>query len=385
MSESTSARASQTKVTVRAVRSKRDLRRFIGFPYHLYRDSPFYVPPPRFDVWNTFRPEKNAAFHFCKTRFWIALSGDRVVGRIAGIINERYIERWGNRYARFGWIEFVDDAAVSNALLSACEEWARGEGMTGLHGPLGFTDLDEEGMLIDGFDEMGTMPMIYNYDYYPRHIERYGFSKDVDSLEYEIIVPEVLPEKIRRISELVKARTNLTVVRLYHRRDALRYAKEIFQVLNASYAQLYGVTELDDRQIAVYIKQYFGFIHKDLIKIVVNENEEVVAFTIGFPSLSAAMRKAWGRLLPFGAFYLFRALLNPTMIELYLVAVRPDYQGRGVNSLLVSEMFLSCRRLGIGLAQASAQLEDNRLVRAFWRYFDFRQHKRRRIYLKAIE
>lgn len=371
-------------IDIRIVETSRDLNRFIRFPCDLYRNDPYYVPNLDRDERNTLDPKRNPAFAFCRAAYWLATDGDRVVGRIAGIVNDRYRERWGVSRARFGWVDFVDDPRVADALFATCEAWGRSEGATAMHGPLGFTDLDPEGMLISGFDELGTLPTIYNRAYYPTQLERLGYHKDADWLEYSVRVPEVLPERIRRVADLVASRARVRVVDLKRRRDALAYAPGIFEVLNRAYASLYAVTELDSRQIEVYIKQYFGFIHPDFVPIVVDEHDVVVAFAIAMPGLSDALRKAWGRIVPTGWFHLLRALRDPDTIDLYLVGVRPDYQGRGINALLISSMHEACLRHGVVRAEASPQLEQNRMVRAFWKYFDFRQHKRRRVFFKEL-
>ena len=372
------------RIDIRIAETRKQLKSFIRFPLDLYRGSAQYVPNLNADEYRTLSPVKNPAFDFCRAKYWTAHSNGKIVGRIAGIINDRYEERWSKPYARFGWVDFIDDDEVSAALFGACEDWARGEGKTSLHGPLGFTDLDPEGLLIDGFDELGMLPTIYNHSYYPDHITRLGFRKDVDWLEYSVRIPDELPEKIHRVAEMVQRRANLKPVFFKRRRHALKYAREIFEVLNKSYAPLYAVTELSDQQIDAYIKQYFGFIHKDLVPIIVDESDHVIAFAIAMPQLSFALQKAWGRLFPTGGLHLLHALRTPRAAELYLLAVRPDYQGRGVNALVMSTMHQACRKLGIKTAEASPQLETNRTIQAFWRYFDFRQHKRRRVYIKDL-
>ncbi len=372
-------------ITIKEVDSKSDFRKFIKFPLSHFKNNPHYVPNLIFDEKRALDPKKNPAFSFCEAKYWLAFRGGRVVGRIAGIINDRFIQACGKHYARFGWIDFEDDPDISALLIEAVARWAYERGMTALHGPLGFTDIDEEGMLVEGFDELGTLPMLYNEPYYPRHMERLGFKKDVDWVEFKIEVPAQLPRQISRIENLVLKRTGLRVVQLRRRKDVLPYAPGIFDVLNKAYRHLYGVTELDAAQQKAYTKQYFSFIHKDFVKVIVNDQDEVVAFGIAMPSLSEALRKAWGRLFPFGFIHILRALSSPSAIDLYLVAVRPDYQGMGLTSLLIASVYRACVKHGVKSAESSGHLEGNRLVRAMWKNFNTRLHKRRRIYIREFE
>ncbi len=372
-------------ITIREVTTKADFRRFVRFPLRHFRNNPNYVPNLIFDEKRALDRGKNPAFSFCEAKYWLAFRDGRVVGRVAGIINDRYIKKWGNYYARFGWLDFEDDPDVSALLIETVVRWADERGMKALHGPLGFTDLDEEGMLVEGFDELGTLSMLYNEPYYPRHLERLGFRKDVDWIEFEIEVPDRIPRQIARVERLVLRRTGAHVVKFAGRKEVLAYAPGIFGVLNQAYRDLYGVTELDEAQQKAYTKQYFGFIHKDFIKVVINERKEVVAFGIAMPSLSHALRRAWGRLFPFGFIHLLRALHSPRTIDLYLVAVHPDYQGMGMTALLIASMFRSCSEHGVTSAESSGHLENNRLVQALWKNFDVRQHKRRRVYIRELE
>lgn len=371
-------------VLLKEVRTGRDLRRFINFPFTLYGENPYWVPPLIQDELNTLRPDKNPAFEHCEATYMLAYRGDTVVGRIAVLINQKFIEKWKERYARFGWIDFIDDPEVSRALLDFAESWAAEHGMEAIHGPMGFTDLDREGMLIEGFDELGTLPMIYNFPYYPRHLEALGYVKDVDWVEYEIIAPKEIPEKVLRVQELVLKRSGLRLVDAKRPKDLRPYARQVFEVVNETYSDLYGVVELTPRQIDAYIKQYFGFISPDYTKAIVDGDGKMVAFGIAMPSLSRALQRSRGRLLPFGFIHLLRALRRPTQIDMYLVAVRPKYQALGVNSILMTEITKACIQNGIKSAESSGELEDNKAVQDLWRYYDHRQHKRRRCYIKRL-
>jgi GNAT superfamily N-acetyltransferase len=370
-------------VEIREVRSRRDMQTFIRFPFRLYEDNPYWVPPLLLDEWNTLDPKKNPAYRHCRVKLFLAFRGGGPVGRIAAIINDRYVQKWGNRYCRFGWLDFEDDPEISGALIGAAEEWARSEGMTAVHGPLGFTDLDREGMLIEGFEELGTMATYYNHPYYPLHMERLGYRKDVDWVEFEIKAPAEVPEKALRVQELVLKRSKLHLVR-GSKKEHLPYARGLFEAVNESYKDLYGVVELTDEQVDAYIKQYFGFLNVDYIRIIVDENDKVVAFGLAMPSLSRALQKSRGRLLPFGFLHLLKALRKPTNIDFLLVAVLPEYQGRGLTALLMAEITANAIRNGIVSAESNPEIETNTQVQAIWKHYDSRQHKRRRGFIKDL-
>jgi GNAT superfamily N-acetyltransferase len=370
-------------VTVREVSGRSDLRKFIRFPFRLYRGHPCWVPPLLLDEWNTLRGEKNPAFKHCRVKLLLAEKDGRLAGRIAGIINDKYVEKWGNRYCRFGWFDFIDDPQVSAGLLRAVEEWARQNGMTAVHGPLGFTDLDREGMLIEGFNELGTMATYYNHPYYPRHMEALGYAKDTDWVEFEVKSPDSIPEKALRVQELLLKRNRLRLV-TPDKKVLRRYARRIFELINEAFADLYGVVELTGEQIDMYVNQYFGFINPDYCVVVIDESDAVIAFGLAVPSLSRALQKSRGRLLPFGFLHLMWALRHPRYIDFLLVAVRPDYQARGVPAMLMTEITRNAIKNRIISAETNVELETNTQVQAIWKHYDSRQHKRRRCYIKKL-
>ena len=373
-------------IEIREVKTKRDLRRFVRCNYDLYKDCEQWIPPLFTDEMNTLREKKNPSFEYCEAKYWIAFRENRVVGRIAGIINRRYIEKWKNNYARFGWIDFIDDEDVSNALFATVENWAKQKGMNGIHGPLGFTDFDREGLLVEGFDELGTMVDLYNYAYYQEHIERLGYKKDADWLEFEVKAPKEIPEKALRVENIVLKRNKLRIVEAKSMKDYLPYAKKIFDVIDQAYGDLYAYSPLSERQVDAYIKQYFPHIVKDYVVLVVDENDDPVSFVIGFPSLGRALKKAKGRLFPFGWIYLLRALKKSNKyVDLLIAAVRPDFQGKGVNALLMTGLSKFAIANNLISAETSRELEDNRLIQAHWNYYESRQHKRRRCYLKRLD
>lgn len=370
-------------ITMREVQTRKDLRRFINFPFTIYKNNKYWIPPLLADEWNTLDPKKNPAFEHCRVKYLLAEKDGRPAGRVAGIINDKYIEKWGQKHCRFGWFDFIDDIEVSGALLEAVESWARENGMSSVHGPLGFTDMDPEGMLIHGFDELGTMVTLYNHPYYPEHMESLGYSKAIDWVEFEVQVPKEIPEKVLRLQKLVLQRSKLRIVET-KKKNMSPYARKMFELINETYSDLYGFVTLTDKQIDVYINQYFGFIHPGFVRFIVDEEDNLIAIGIAMPSLSRALQRSRGRLFPFGFIHLLFALKFPKYVDLLLVAVRPDYQARGITAILMNEMTRSSQKNRIISAETNPELEDNIQVQALWKHYDARQHKRRRCYIKTI-
>lgn len=371
-------------IVIREVVSARDLRAFIRFPFSLYAHNPYWVPPLLFDERNTLNRKKNPAFDHCTATYWLAERDGKVVGRIAGIINHAYVKLWNRTAARFGWFDLIDDDDVSSALLGTVEAWARDHGMSELVGPLGFSDMDREGMLVEGFAELSTMGTLYNHPYYPGHMERRGYVKDVDWLEYNITVPSTIPEKALRVAAMATERKGLHIVPARRAKDLLPYAHQIFEIINDTYGELYGFVPLTEREIDHYVKMYFPNISPDFTKLLVDRDDRLAAFVIAMPSLSHALQKARGHLLPFGAIHLLRAMKRPKTIDLYLGAVRRDLQGKGADAFLITALAASCIERGIVSAESNVELEENKRVQAHWKNFERRQHKRRRCYKRSL-
>ncbi len=372
-------------IIIKEVLTRRDLKKFIDFPNRLYTGNPYYVPRLYFDELNTLRRDKNPAFEVCDARFWLAYKDGKIAGRIAAIHDKPSIEKWGNKYLRFGWIDFIDDEEVSQALMREVEKWAKELGMTGIHGPLGFTDMDNEGMLIEGFEEVGTLATLYNYPYYPEHIEKMGFRKDVDWMEFEGKVPESIPEKIALIAEQIKEKFGLRLLKVNKAKELLPYARPLFEVLDTAYSGLYGTVPLTLKQVDAYIKQYFGFIRPGFVSLVLDSSDKVIAFGITMPSFSRALQKCRGRLFPLGFLYILNAFRKNDLADLYLVGVEPEWQGKGINALIIYEIARTFIRNGIKKAETNPELELNYKVQSQWKFFEMRQHKRRRCYLKMLE
>ena len=374
-------------IEIKALRpEKSDLKKMVKFGIKLYEGNPCYVPPLIMDDVNTLRPDRNPAFDFCEAQSFMAYRDGRPVGSITAIINRVVNERTGNRDLRFGFLNFIDDAEVVDALFKAAEDWGRSRGMTSMVGPMGFTDMDHEGMLIEGFDELGTMATIYNYPYYPRHMERMGFVKDVDWVEYRMTVPDAVPDKYLRIAEIVKKKYNLRVLKYTSKkRIKEEYGQAIFDLINEAYDGLYGYSPLTQRQIDYYIGQYLGILRLDDVCLIVDDSDKLVGVGISIPSFSRALQKSGGKLFPTGWWHLLKVLSGKSdTVDLLLVAIKPEYQSKGVNALLFADLLPRYIANGYRWAESNLEFEDNASVQLQWQYFERRQHRRRRSWRRPI-
>jgi GNAT superfamily N-acetyltransferase len=370
---------------IRRVETLRDLKKFIRFPIKLYAGDSHFVPTLDMDDLGTLRKDRNPAFEHCEAEYWLAWRNGRIVGRIAGIVNRLYIEKWGKKYARFGWIDFVDDFEVAAALLDTVEEWARSKGLEGIHGPMGFTDLDREGLLVEGFDEVATLATIYNRSYYPLYLERLGYVKDIDWIEFQVKTPKAIPAKVLRVQELIAKRSGIHIHEWKSKKELIeKYARDLFALIDEAYSHLYGTVPLTERQVQSYIKTYLGFIDPRFTKVIVDAQEKLIGFGISMPSLSRALQKAKGRLFPFGWLHLLLAFRHPKQADMYLVAVKPEYQSRGVIAVLMTALNRTAIEVGVEVSETNPELETNIEVHGIWKDYDKRQHKRRRVYLKKL-
>lgn len=375
-------------ITIKKVSTKKELKTFIRFNYELYKDNPYSVPDLYDDMLNTFSTKKNAAFEFCEAAYFLAYKDGALVGRVAAIINRRANETWNKKEVRFGWIDFVDDLEVSQALLRTVEDWGKVRGMTSMVGPLGFTDMDAEGMLVEGFDQLSTMATIYNYPYYPVHMEKLGFEKDADWVEFKLMVPDKLPDKYRRVAEIILRKYNLKIKKLKNRKEIREgnYGQKIFDLINEAYAPLYGYSQMTQGQIDQYVKMYLSVLDLRMVTLVEDEQQNLIAVGISMASLSRALQQAKGRLLPFGWYYLLKTLFikKPKILDLLLVAVKPEYQSKGVNALLFYDLIPIYQQMGFEYGESNPELEENKKVQAQWDYLETVQHKRRRAFRKNI-
>ena len=378
-------------VKIKRVETKKDLKTFIEFHYDIYAGNEYDVPNLFFDDINTLSKDKNAAFEFCEAEYFLAYKEGKVAGRVAAIINNRANGKWGNKSVRFGWIDFIDDFEVSSALMKAVEEYGHSKGMTQVVGPLGFTDMDPEGMLTWGFDQLGTMPTIYNYPYYPEHIEKMqGFVVDNKYVEYKLYVPKEIPEKYVKIAAMIQNRYNLHVRKLT-KKDVFEggYGQRIFELINDTYKDLYGYSQLSQKQIDQYVKMYFPLADLSLISLVEdwNADKKLVGIAITIPSLSYALQKCHrGRLMPFGWWHIIRAIkMHKTKIlDLLLMGVLPEYRAKGVNALLIAEIIPYCQKYGIEWGETQVEMESNTGVQSQWGVLEPVMHKRRKCYKKDI-
>ena len=374
-------------VTIKTVSTKKELKTFVRFGNKLYKGNPYYVPSMPWDDLNTFDRNKNGAFEFSDAEFYLAYKDGNVVGRVAAIVNYKANEAWKVDQVRFGWIDFIDDIEVSKALLDAVVAFGKARGMKQIVGPLGFTDFDPEGMLVEGFDRVSTMALIYNYPYYPEHLKKLGYVKETGWVEYRITIPEQLPEKHVKFAEIVKDRYNLKVRKLTKRQIRTEnYGQKLFQLINETYCVLYGYSLLSPKQIDMYVDVYLSLVDMKMLSFIENQEGELIAAGITIPSLSEALQKCNGELFPFGWWHLLKTMFwkKPETLDLLLIGVRPDYQNKGVNSLLFVDLFQNYRKLGFKYAETNANLETNAKVQAMWTPFEKELHKRRWVFGKEI-
>ena len=374
-------------VTVKKVQNKKELKAFIEYPEQLYRNNPYFCPKLYMDEMGTLSKDKNPAFEFCEADYFLAYKDGKPAGRVAAIVNRRANESWKHNEVRFGWIDFIDDPEVSAALIKAVEDFGRERGMDTVTGPLGFTDFDAEGMLVEGYDKLCTMPLIYNYPYYVKHIEDLGFQKETDWLEYKIHVPRVLPEKYVRVANLVKDRYGLKVKKLT-RKEVFKegWGKRIFDLINITYGSLYNFTNLTPGLIDKYIDTYLSLLDLKFVTVVIGPNDEIAGFGVMMPSIVRALQKGRGKLFPFGWCSLANSMYfkHEENLELLLIGILPEYQKKGVNALIFCDLFKTAIKYGFRYAETNAELEDNADVQTLWGDFDYEQHKRRRAYTKKL-
>ena len=380
-------------VEIRKVSTRKDLDAFIQFHYDLYRNNEYDAPNLYSDEIHTLSKDRNAAFEFCEAEYFLAYKDGKLVGRVAGIINNRANQRWNRKSVRFGWIDFVDDIEVSKALLDAVGEWGRSKGMTEIVGPLGFTDMDPEGMLIAGFDQLGTMATIYNYPYYPQHMEQMeGWTKDNDYVEFKLMVPESVPEKYTKVAEMVMKRYNLHP--MHPKRSQVfgkeQYGRKVLDVVNQTFGNLYGYSHMTDAQIDEYLKMYFPVLDMNLLCLIEDWNtpdHKVVGIGISISSMTRALQKCRnGRLWPFGWWHCLRALKfhKAECVDLMLVGILPEYQKKGANALLFYDLIPRYQKYGFKWGETNVEMETNEQVQSQWGPLKPINHKRRRCYLKKL-
>ncbi len=374
-------------VQIKTVKTCRELKSFVRFANRMYKGNRYYVPAMPMDDLNTFNREKNGVYEFCDVELYLAYKDEKLAGRVAAIINHKANEAWKVNQVRFGWIDFIDDIEVSKALLDAVTAFGKAHGTTQIVGPLGFTDFDPEGMLVEGFDRLSTMALIYNHPYYPEHMKKLGYYKETGWVEYRITLPTELPEKHIKYAELLKEKYNLKVRKLTKRQIRKeKYGHKLFDLINQTYCVLYGYSLLSPKQIDSYVDVYLSLVDMDMLTFVENSEGELIAAGITIPSLSEALQKCNGEIFPFGWYHLLKAMFwkKPDTLDMLLIGVRPDWQKKGIISLVFVDLFQKYKEMGFKYAETNANLETNANVQAMWTPFQKELHKRRWVFGKDI-
>ena len=372
---------------IREITTRKELKQFIEFTNTLYRECEYYCPPLFFDEMNCFDKEKNPALEVCDYKLWMAYRDGKAVGRIAGVVNYKANEKWGYKNARFGWFDFIDDLEVSKALLDKVAEWGKEKGMTAINGPVGFTDFDHQGLLLEGYDYLAPMASLYNFPYYVKHFDAYGLTKDADWIEIQVYPPTCCPERLNRIAEIVKERSKVRVDKVKNARELVRkYGIEYMDVIDVAYQKLYNFQPMTIKQKSYYMDMYFPILNFDFVTLVVNDKDEVVGVGVGMPDISEPLRKCGGHLFPFGWYHVLKALKAKQMdaFNFLLIAVRPDYQDKGINALFFQDQIPYINKYKIKRLETTAILETNTKNIANFTQFDHKMHKRRRAYIKQI-
>lgn len=372
---------------IKEITTRKELKQFIEFTNTLYRECEYYCPPLFFDEVNCFDKEKNPALEVCDYKLWMAFRDGKAVGRIAGIVNYKANEKWGCKNTRFGWFDFIDDLEVSKALLDTVAAWGKEKGMTAINGPVGFTDFDHQGLLLEGYDYLAPMASLYNFPYYVKHFEAYGLTKDADWIEIQVYPPTCCPERLNRIAEIVKERSHVRVDKVKNARELVRkYGIEYMDVIDIAYQKLYNFQPMTIKQKNYYKDMYFPILNFDFVTLVVNEKDEVVGVGVGMPDISEALRKCGGHLFPFGWYHVLKALKAKQMdaFNFLLIAVRPDYQDKGINALFFQDQIPYINKYKIKRLETTSILETNTKNIANFTQFDHKMHKRRRAYIKQI-
>ncbi len=371
---------------VREVRSRAELRAFVDFQNVLYRGVPQYIPSMYGDDLSDWDPAKNPAFSYCEAKCWLAWRDGKIVGRIGAIMSRRSNEKWHQKRMRFTQVDFIDDPEVSAALFRAVEDFAREQGCDEVHGPLGFTDLDREGMLVEGFDRKGMFITYYNHPYYADHLARLGYVKDVDWVEHLIEVPydEHTVTRLHKLSERIQRMSGVRIAPVRSRRDYKPLVPKVFRLANTCYASLYGTVPLDEKQIDRYARKFIPLINPELTCFLLDDKDELVGFAVSAPSMANALKQSNGRLFPLGWLGVLRSLRVNDTLDLFLIAVHPDYQNSGVNAVMMNHIMEGCHRMGIRRAETGPMLETNHKVQSQWNFFKTEQHKRRRCFIKAL-
>lgn len=374
-------------ITIKTVTTRKELKTFVRYANKLYKGNPYYVPSMPFDDMNTLSKDVNGAFEFCEAEYFLAYKDDKLVGRVAAIINHKANKAWDVNQVRFGWFDFIDDIEVSKALLDAVISFGKSHGVNQIVGPLGFTDFDPEGMLVEGFDRLSTMALIYNHPYYPEHMKQLGYGKETGWVEYRLTLPDEVPERHLKVAEYVTERYGLRLVKKTKKQVYKeKYGQKIFSLINETYCKLYGYSLLSEKQIDQFVDTYLGVIDMDMLAFVEDRDGNLIAAGLAMPSIAKALQKCNGEMVPFGWYHLLKNMYwkRPDTLELLLIGVKPEWQSRGVNSLIFVDLLQRYKKMGFKYAETNANLETNNKVQAMWSVFEKEQHKKRWVFGKEI-
>lgn len=371
-------------VNIKQVSEKSDYKKFVNFPFDLYKHDPYWVPPLKDDELKAIDPKHNPAFNYNKAQFWIAERDGKVVGRVGAIISPASNEKNNEALCRFTRLEFIDDKEVSKALIDTVINYARGASMEGVHGPLGFTNLDHQGMLIEGFDKLPSIASEYHKAYYKEHMEALGFEKEMDWVEFRIKIYKEIPEKALKLNELIKKRYDLNVIHFTSTKELKPYGYKAFHLLNNAFSDLFSFVKMPDDLLEFYINKYIEVLNPKFVKIIEDKDQNVIGFIISLPSLSEAMQKAKGSLMPFGWSYIMKALKKPKVVDLMLTAIHPDWQAQGVSAILITELQKVMIEHGVEFVETTGMIETNDKAINHWKNYEHEQHKRKRCFIKKI-
>jgi GNAT superfamily N-acetyltransferase len=371
-------------IEIKEVVTSSDVKAFVNLAFTLYKDNAYWLPPMKADEAKILDKTKNPAMDFSDAKFWLAYNNGKCVGRIGAIVNPLWNTKTGEQLARFTRPEFVDDPAVADKLMETVEQWAKEKQMAGIMGPLGFSNLDSQGLLIEGHDWLPSIASSYHHSYYEKHYVRLGYQKEIDWLEFRITFPEALPEKSYKVAEMLKTRFGLRSINFNTKQELEPYKEKIFRLFNQAFAGLFGTFELPDRLVRFYIDKYFPILNPRYVKVILDKEDQIAGFLIALPSLSKAMRKANGSLFPLGWYHILKALKKPNEMDLMLTGVRPELQKMGVAALLMNDLWETANADGVKFVETTGMLENNHVAIQMWKSFDHIQHKRKRCYRKMF-
>lgn len=372
-------------IVIKACDNVNDLKKFVQFPYDLYKSNRYWVPPMKDDELKSLQPATNPAYKVSDAKFWIALKDGKVAGRVGGIINKAYNEKTGENLVRISRIEFIDDKEVSKALFDTVEAWAKEKGMAGIHGPLGFTNLDHQAVLIEGFDHLPSIASEYHLPYYRSHFEAAGYDKEMDWVEFRLKLEKEIPEKALKLNDMIQRRYNLKVVHFQNREEMKRYAPKVFELLNTAFGDLFSFVNMSKELSDFYINKYFNILNPEFVKVIEDQHANVIGFIISLPSLSEAMQKAKGSLFPLGWYHIMQALKKPKVVDLLLTGIHPDWQAQGVSALLITELQKVMQKHGVEYVETTGMIETNEKAINHWKNYDHIQHKRKRCFRKMFK